>query len=191
MGKENSKLKAEEISVLLDNTHFSPRELQDRHKEFLKECPSGLLTMEQFKVYYSSLFPKGDSGNYAEHVFRTFDSDCSGTIDFKEFIIGLSVASRGNLEKKLKWAFTMYDLDRNGHISKDEMLEMIEAVFKMVGNTDGMKEDENTPEKKVKKLYDLMDKDNDEKVTLDEFIEGAKRDPTILRVLLGGQGGGS
>ena len=44
-------------------------------------------------------------------------------------------------------------------------------------------EDENTPLRRVDKIFSQMDKNNDDKLTLDEFREGSKADPRIVQAL--------
>ena len=95
-----------------------------------------MLTKEEFQKIYKQFFPFGDPTSFADYVFNVFDSDKSGSIDFKEFICALSVTSRGKMEDKLDWAFQLYDIDGDGEISYNEMLQIVEAIYKMVCEVD-------------------------------------------------------
>jgi len=149
----------------------------------LKDCPSGQLDKTEFSRIYKQFFPFGDPGEFADYVFNVFDNDKNGTIDFKEFICALSVTSRGRLDEKLKWAFQLYDIDGDGTITYDEMLQIVQSIYKMTGSMVKLPTDEDTPEKRVDKIFSNMDRDKDAKLTYDEFVEGSKQDPTIVQAL--------
>ena len=92
---------------------------------FQRDCPCGQLSRNKFLQVYSSFFPDGNAEKFCEHVFRTFDSDNSGRIDFKEFLLAINITSAGKPEEKLEWAFQMYDINGDGTIDRDEMVEII------------------------------------------------------------------
>ncbi|XP_007120867.1 hippocalcin-like protein 4 isoform X3 [Physeter macrocephalus] len=113
MGKTNSKLAPEVLEDLVQNTQFSEQELKQWYKGFLKDCPSGILNLEEFQQLY------------------------------------------------------------------------IKAIYKMVGTviTMRMNQDGLTAQQRVDKIFKKMDQDKDDQITLEEFKEAAKSDPSIVLLL--------
>uniref|UniRef100_A0A182UGR8 EF-hand domain-containing protein n=1 Tax=Anopheles melas TaxID=34690 RepID=A0A182UGR8_9DIPT len=48
-----------------------------------QDCPNGKLTPAKFVDMYKMFFPSGNAEEFCDHVFRTFDMDKNGYIDFK------------------------------------------------------------------------------------------------------------
>lgn len=183
MGKRGSKLTSPDLKELLDSTYFDKKELQQWYRDFMKDCPSGVLQKEEFQTIYKQFFPNGDPSKFANFVFNVFDANKDGYISFREFIRALSITSRGSLDEKLDWAFSLYDLDNDGYITKEEMVNIVDAIYSMVGNLIDLPEEEDTPQKRVEKIFAQMDVNKDGRLTKDEFREGSKSDPWIVEAL--------
>ncbi|KAI9352289.1 EF-hand [Zopfochytrium polystomum] len=183
MGTGGSKLQPELLEDLQARTSFDKKELQQWYKGFMQDCPSGSLDKVEFLKIYRQFFPFGDPTAFVEFAFAAIDENKNGKIDFPEFVRALSVSSRGSIEDRLTWAFQFYDTNHDGMISRDEMLSVVSAIFKMVGGSIRLPPDEDSPEKRVAKIFDQMDRNNDGKLDFEEFRDGSKLDPTILNAL--------
>ncbi|CAF0787173.1 unnamed protein product [Brachionus calyciflorus] len=179
--KNPAELTEEEIQLLLNNTTFSREEIIKWHEGFIKDCPKGQLDKKKFIDAYQAFYPQGKADKFCSHVFKVFDSDNSGQIDFTEFLIAISVTAQGDASKKISMAFRMYDVDKNGKIDKKEMEKIIEAIYDLLGEEH--RKGENSPSERVKTIMSKLDKDQNGYLTEDEFVSGCLED-SVLRALL-------
>jgi len=66
-----------------------------------------------------------------KRVVDVFDDDLSGEVDFKEFVLGLAhfaVVQEQEIDRKLRFAFRIYDIDRDGYISNGELFEVLKMM---------------------------------------------------------------
>ena len=69
--------------------------------------------------------------NFSQHIFRTFDNNRDGLLDFKEFLLGLHITSGGTQDEKFAWLFNLYDQDGDGVIELSEMKRYAFYNFKI------------------------------------------------------------
>ncbi|KAM9661254.1 Kv channel-interacting protein 4 isoform 1-T1 [Morphnus guianensis] len=171
----------EALELLEAQSKFTKKELQILYRGFKNECPSGVVNEETFKEIYSQFFPQGDSTTYAHFLFNAFDTDHNGSVSFEDFVMGLSILLRGTVQEKLNWAFNLYDINKDGYITKEEMLDIMKAIYDMMGKCTYPVLKEDAPRQHVETFFQKMDKNKDGVVTIDEFIESCQKDENIMR----------
>ncbi|WWC59388.1 calcineurin subunit B [Kwoniella dejecticola CBS 10117] len=148
------------FSSLEKNSNFSAPELMRLKKRFMKldKDGSGSIDKDEFLQ-----IPQIANNPLAHRMIAIFDEDGSGTVDFQEFVGGLSAfSSKGGRDEKLRFAFKVYDMDRDGYISNGELYLVLKQ---MVGN--------NLKDQQLQQIVDKTimeaDKDGDGKLSFEEF----------------------
>ena len=170
-------LSGENLEFLKASTGYDESTIKRMHKMFITECPNGRLTPNKFIDLYKLFVSRGNAEMYCEHVFRTFDTDKNGFIDFEEFLVAMYVTSAGSVEEKLTWAFRMYDVDGDGAIDPDEMWKVVEAIYGMP--REDATEPTNSAKRKAMKIFLRMDENQDGHLTEEEFLRGCLEDDEL------------
>ncbi|XP_051789919.1 Kv channel-interacting protein 1-like isoform X1 [Erpetoichthys calabaricus] len=173
----------EGLEQLEAQTKFTKRELQILYRGFKNECPSGLVNEDTFKQIYAQFFPHGDASTYAHYLFNAFDSGQNGSVKFEDFVMALSILLRGSIREKLRWTFNLYDLNKDGYINKEEMTDIVRAIYDMMGKYTYPVLRDEAPRQHVDAFFQKMDKNKDGVVTLDEFIASCQEDDNIMQSL--------
>lgn len=112
-------------------------------------------------------------------LIAIFDQDGGGDVDFQEFVYGLSAfSSKGNKEQKLRFAFQVYDIDRDGFISNGELFIVLKM---MVGS--------NLKDQQLQQIVDKTimeaDLDGDGKISFEEFSKVVETTDVSMSMTLG------
>jgi serine/threonine-protein phosphatase 2B regulatory subunit len=112
-------------------------------------------------------------------MIAIFDEDGGGDVDFQEFVQGLSAfSSKGGKEQKLKFAFKVYDIDRDGYISNGELFIVLKM---MVGS--------NLKDQQLQQIVDKTimeaDLDGDGKISFEEFVKMVGNTDVSMSMTLG------
>ncbi|CAF3616956.1 unnamed protein product [Rotaria socialis] len=186
------KLSKADLDFIIPLGSLSVHLFMEWYEGFILDCPNGELTKKKFIQVYRQFFPNGQAEAFCTHIFRTFDADNSGKIDFKEFLMAINITAKGNPEKKLKWAFKMYDIDSNGSIDRQEMLRIIESIYDLLGAgiaknaSNGAlagRDPNDTPENRTTQIFAIMDEDKNGVITEEEFIRGCLADRVLYQML--------
>ncbi|CAF1097325.1 unnamed protein product [Rotaria sordida] len=188
--RPHTSLTEMETRILSATTGYSREEVLQWHQKFLTDYPNGYMTRKQFISMYKSLFPKGDAERFARHIFRAFDLDKSNTIDFHEFLMGLSITSPTNsIKTKLEWTFNVFDIDGNGLLTRRECLEIIDVIVRCHLSLQYDTQNSNTEQiinrakTSMMNIFDTIANNPADILTKTQFIEGCSKDEFISQIL--------
>ncbi|XP_062271218.1 guanylyl cyclase-activating protein 2-like [Scomber scombrus] len=169
MGQSQSEMDKE---VTLQN-------IQELYRKFASECPSGNLHLHEFKKIFGVTCKSAEEeAAYMENVFRSFDTNKDGHIDFLEYVAAVHLVLRGKLEDKLKWSFKVYDKDGNGRLDRQEVRQIVKIISKLKKHKNpGATENVDDI---CERIFELVDINKDSQISLEEFLAGAEKDPWVM-----------
>ena len=143
-----------------------------------------LLSRRKFYKVYKQFYPYGKPLNFSNLIFNTFDHDHDNSLDFHEFVKAISIVLHGNLEEKLKCAFKIYDSNGDGVIDKREMKIVIDSIYELIGEDMRQLKKARLSERKVDEIFNKLDTNKDNFISMSEFINGYLNDQYLMRLLL-------
>lgn len=74
---------------------------------------------------------------------------------FQDFVTGLSILSRGSIDEKLRWTFSLYDINGDGCITREEMTDIVTAVYELMGKFSDPHLDHEGVRQKVDRMFQV------------------------------------
>jgi len=182
MGCRHGKpdLREDDITYLAKSSGMSEDEVREEFSTFLEHHPDGKIHKREFKKMLEKTLPGQDATCMQKHIFRCYDENENGYIDFVEFMLVFHIMSDGTAEEALGRIFRVFDVNSDGHITERELKKLVKDMFKLVKD--------EAPEEATKKFliesaFAEMDKDENGKVTVDEFVQACMAQEKISKML--------
>ena len=184
MGNKNAKavITDEDLDFISKHTAANRDDIKQQFDNFLVKHPDGKIDKGEFKEMMKTCYPDAKAENLENHIFPMYDFNGDGHIDFQEFMIVLYIMSSGTREENLGQIFRVFDTNRDGTISQDEMKRIVKNLFYLFKLDENVSSGQGGKQSKTKsmmkqeskdfamKAFKEMDQNKDGKVTKEEFI---------------------
>lgn len=149
-----NKLKKAVFSFKASRSTHKEKEKYDKLFKEIDLNSDGKLSLDEIKIAIDSSDDIKISN--IEEVFSKIDTDGSGAIDYNEFIASSLTLNEKDIESDLREAFDMFDIDKSGKISRDE----IAKIFKSSPDADY-----------ITQIINKYDTNHDGEIDFNEFIK--------------------
>jgi len=182
MGCINGKsvLTEEDIDFIAKNTAMDRNKVEAQYQNFLTQHPDGRISRKSFHEMMKECYPGTDTEKLEKHIFRMYDTNDDGHIDFREFMIVLYIMSSGSPEENLQQIFRVFDINNDGAISLKELKRIVKDLFHLINEKDA---DQASQEILATTAFTEMDENNDGQVSEEEFIKACMRQKKFSTML--------
>jgi len=111
--------------LALDDAKLSA--LEARFKAVLDKDGDGGMDLPEFLSAMPELGQQSPA--LAKSLFKAFDHDNSGKISASELLAGLASLCEGSSEEKSAFVFSLYDSDKDGFVTKEELTLLLKSYF--------------------------------------------------------------
>ncbi|GAB9463592.1 Recoverin family protein [Globisporangium polare] len=180
-----------EVRRLTNLGMFTPTQVLESFRQFATR--DGTLNEEGFRKAFAQFQGQHSDPESSDRlrllvdrIFALFDTDKNGVVDFNELASGLSVLCGGSETDKVRAAFNLYDVNRDGYISLGEMRLYLTSVFKVLFEVDPESEDrmgvsaEELGAITAEQAFAEADLDKDGRLSFDEFSQWYAQSSSIV-----------
>lgn len=118
-----------------------------------------------------------NSDLFVTQIYRAFDQDDSGTLNFTEFLVGMYLVQNEDEKENLKFTFKLFDLNKDEKLELNEIAKFISCLSK-AGCPD-----EKTQLEFAEKMMQDFDLNHDGSISEDEFIDGVLRNDKYRKIM--------
>ena len=169
------------VQSLMESSGMERSQIENYFSYFLSINSHGKMDRKEFRKVLSVAQPRRNLKKMEEHVFRIFDTNGNGSIDFPEFCVVYHTLTEGAPDQCLKNIFRVFDCDQDGEISQEEMKRLVKDMFNMLQQEQA----DLTEETIFKSISAEMDRDGDGRITEEEFVSACLRHSTFSDLLTG------
>jgi len=182
MGSSNGKpvLRDEDVAALAKSSGLDEAQVKQAFDNFVTEHPNGKMKPKDFREMMEKALPGKDAKKMEKHVFRIYDTNNDGYIDFPEFMIIYFIMNDGAPKDVLSSIFRVFDVNNDGSITIKEMNRLVKDMYSMLKS-----EDPNLAAKDLiaKSAFAEMDENQDGKVSCDEFVKACMERDEFTKML--------
>ena len=173
-------IRDEDVEALSKSSRMSKEDVKKAFDSFIEEHPDGKMNKGEFAKMMAQALPQEDASKMEKHVFRVYDTNNDGFIDFVEFMVIFFIMTDSSPEEVLDKIFRVFDVNSDGSISIKEMERLVEDMYSLLNTEDPTLAAKDMVSKSV---FAEMDKNEDGKVTLEEFRTACLGQEEISKLL--------